>query len=312
MKFHEIRAEFHAPDIAVAEEMICEVFFSFNLKGVVCDVPLDEPDEGFGTHTLSPPQICSVTGYLPCIKTSTNAVDQIKKQLAALSDTGIHVDVVLRSVDEKAWENAWKDYFEVTRITDRIVVKPEWREYTAGPGEIVIHLDPGMAFGTGTHPTTSMCVQMIQTFLQPGSDFLDIGTGSGILMIAARKLGARRIVGIDTDAVAVQVTGQNLLKNNIPDTCCSLCCSTLAQMPPDKFPLIAANIIAQVIVDLLPGIVEKMTSDATVILSGIIEERSPEVLAALEKNNLQVVQTLQTQEWMALAVQHRHQKAAAT
>ncbi|HCY87947.1 MAG TPA: 50S ribosomal protein L11 methyltransferase, partial [Desulfobacteraceae bacterium] len=153
MKFKKLKADFTSPNIDLAEELICHVFFSFNLKGVVCDIPIPEPDEGFGTKTLPLPDTNAIIGYLPDIDSSDLIISQIEEKLATLADAGIEVTPKIELVDEKDWADAWKDYFNVTRITDRIVVKPEWKPYESSPGEIVIHIDPGMAFGTGTHPT---------------------------------------------------------------------------------------------------------------------------------------------------------------
>lgn len=305
MKFVKVTAFFKAPDIDFAEELICSIFFSYNLKGVVCDVPLDEPDEGFGTRTLPEPEKMSITGFFPAIDSSSAIIDGIKEKMRAVSEHDIHVDIETTIVDEKEWADAWKDFFEVTPITDKIIVKPDWKPYTPNPGEILIHLDPGMAFGTGTHPTTAMCIQLIEAYLQPGDTFLDVGTGSGILMIAARKLGASQMTGIDTDEVAIDVTQTNLEKNKISIADCRLTCTTLDQTPKTQYRFIAANIIAQVIVEIAGQIGERLDNDGTAVLSGIISERLPDVLTSLEAHSLQVIEKKTDQEWVALAVKKK-------
>ena len=305
MKFKKVIARFDADNLMLAEELICDIFFSFHLQGVVCDVPLDEPDEGFGTDTLPKPEICSITGFFPLVDSSDIILESIRKKAADLADLDIKIDIITEIVDEKDWENAWKTYFDVTKITDRITIKPEWKDHDAGADEIVIHLDPGMAFGTGTHPTTAMCIKLIETCLLPGSTFLDVGTGSGILMIAAAKLGAKRLTGIDTDEVAVMVAQQNLAKNDIDPGMYDLLCTTLDKTDPFPCHFIAANIIAQVIVDLLPQISERMMPDTTTILSGIIKERQNDVLTALEAHHLYVIQEEYMDEWVALAVKKK-------
>ncbi|MCK5349117.1 MAG: 50S ribosomal protein L11 methyltransferase [Desulfobacula sp.] len=302
MKFKKIIVQFDAENLILAEELICNIFFSFNLKGVVCDIPLDEPDEGFGTNTLPKPEICSITGFLPLLDSSDIILEKIREKVSTLSNLNIQVNIQTEIVDEKDWSDAWKVYFEVTKVTDRITIKPAWKEYDAGKDEIIIHLDPGMAFGTGTHPTTAMCIQMIETYLKPGSTFLDVGTGSGILMIAAAKLGAKRITGIDTDEVAIKVAQQNLAKNNIDPDICELLCTTLDKTDRAPYNFIAANIIAQVIVDILPEISIRMTPDTTIVLSGIIKERKSNVLAALEAHHLFIVHEEYRDEWVTLAV----------
>lgn len=302
MKFTKVVARFDAIDISVAEELICDIFFSFNLKGVICDIPLDEPDEGFGTNTLAPPEIYSVTGFLPLLDSTDIQVENIKKQAEELSAFNIDVKILTQVVDENEWADAWKDYFEVTKITDRIIVKPDWKEYHPTPEEHVIHLDPGMAFGTGTHPTTSMCIKLIDRFLKPGSNFLDIGCGSGILMVAAAHLGAGNMFGLDNDPVAIDITRENLDKNSIDPSGYELECTTLDSTKNEKHDFIAANIIAQVIVDIMPQIADRMADHTIVVLSGIIKERLGDVMAALKANNLTLIHEEFEDEWVALAV----------
>ncbi len=305
MKFIKVIATFETNTIPLAEEIICDIFFSYNLKGVVCDVPIQEPDEGFGTNTLVPLENYSITGFFPFIESSHAIVKNIVKKTTELSKIDINVVVTTQVVDENDWADAWKDFFEVTPITKKIIVKPDWKHYQEKKGEIIIHLDPGMAFGTGTHPTTFMCIQLIENYLKPGNSFLDIGTGSGILMIAAAKLGATELTGIDTDEVAIDVAKKNLKKNDIPDDIIRLTCTTLDQIKKTPYDLIAANIIAQVIVDIAPQIAQRMHKETIAILSGIIQERLPDVLDALESSKLEVIEKTLTDEWVALAVQKR-------
>jgi len=305
MKFKKIIARFDAENLILAEELICDIFFSFNLKGVVCDVPLDEPDEGFGTHTLPIPEVFSITGFLPLLASSDIILVQIKEKAEKLADLDIKVTILTEIVDEKDWADAWKTYFEVTRITDRITIKPAWKDHDAGADEIVIHLDPGMAFGTGTHPTTAMCIKLIELYLEPGTSFLDVGTGSGILMIAAAKLGALHLTGIDTDEIAITVARQNLDTNKIDPGLFNLWCTTLDKTDQTPVGFIAANIIAQVIVDILPQIAMRMTPDTIAVLSGIIRERLADVSTALEKNHLHILHKEYTDEWVALVVKKK-------
>jgi ribosomal protein L11 methyltransferase len=308
MKYTKIVIQFDDENPMVAEELICDIFFSFNLKGVVCDVPLYEegrPDEVFDSDTIAKPEINSITGFLPLIDSSESILEQIKVKALDLARFDINVNFKTAIIDEKEWSESWKNYFEVTKITDRITIKPEWKDHIATENEIVIHLDPGMAFGTGTHPTTYMCIRLMETFLEPGSDFLDIGTGSGILMITAAKLGAKSITGIDNDEVAVKVAGQNLGKNDIASTECNLSCSTLERTDIKKYDFIAANIIAQVIVDIMPEISKRMTEDTITILSGIIKERQNEVLTSLETHSLDVIHEEYVDEWVALAIRKK-------
>ncbi|MCP3873724.1 MAG: 50S ribosomal protein L11 methyltransferase [Desulfobacteraceae bacterium] len=305
MQFKKVIAQFDAENILLAEELICDIFFSFKLKGVVCDVPIDEPDEGFGTNTLPKIETYSITGFLPLIDSSDIILKGIKEKAARLIDFDIKVDIKTQVVDEKDWADAWKQYFHVTQITDKITIKPAWKGHVARPDEIVIHLDPGMAFGTGTHPTTAMCIKLIERHLRPGSTFLDIGTGSGILMIAAAKLGAGYLLGIDNDEVAIKVSQKNLLKNDIDTDRVDLKCATLDLTDSKPFNFIAANIIAQVIVNILPLISARAEIDTIIVLSGIIKERLNDVVSALKANNLLIIDKEYQDEWVTLAVKRK-------
>ena len=308
MKFKKVIVQFDAENLILAEELIIDIFFSFNLKGVVCNIPLDEPDEGFGTNTLPKPEIYSIEGFLPLIDSSDSSdilLEQIRVKTSNLSHLNIKIDIKTEIVDEEDWAHAWKAYFEVTPITDSITIKPVWKDHVAREGEIVILLDPGMAFGTGTHPTTAMCIKLIEKFLQPGSSILDVGTGSGILMVAAAGLGAKRLLGIDTDPVAIDVAKKNLDINDIDPEMVNLLCTTLDKIDPAPFEFIAVNIIAQVIVTLLPEISIRMTKETVLILSGIIRERQNDVLSALKANNLFVIHEEYTDEWVCLAVKKK-------
>lgn len=305
MKFKKVTARFDADDIELAEEMICHIFFSFNLKGVICEVPIPEPDEGFGTRTLKQPEHNSIIGYLPDTDDSDIMISKIKDRLARLADMAVQVNVLSEQVDEKDWAHAWKEYFNVTRITDKIVVKPEWKDYTPEPGEVIIHIDPGMAFGTGTHPTTSMCLALLEEYVEPGKTLLDVGCGSGILMICAAKFGAGAMTGIDVDPAAVDITRQNLEKNGIALDRVILEAATLDQTPEIQYDLICANIIAQVIGPIMPDIAARLAPDANAVLSGIIQERLPDIYAAMEAQNLECVKKTTHDEWVALVVRHK-------
>ncbi|MEE4364014.1 MAG: 50S ribosomal protein L11 methyltransferase [Desulfotignum sp.] len=305
MKFQKITAAFTADNPTLAEECICDVFFSLGLTGVECSVPLDEPDQGFGTHTLALPSENAVVGYMAETQLSDALLNNLRHRFQDLKHAGIEVALRFDTVDDQQWAEAWKQHFHVVRITDRIVVKPTWKPFEPDPDDIVIHLDPGMAFGTGTHPSTCMCIRQIEKNLVPGQRFLDVGCGSGILMIAAAKLGAATLTGIDTDQTAVDITRENLEKNHIPQERCFLFTGTLDQAPSVRYDLIAANIIAQTIAAIMKDIKKCMAPHARAILSGIIQERLPEVTDALFCHGLEIMHQDASDEWVTLTVLHK-------
>jgi ribosomal protein L11 methyltransferase len=309
MKYRKITAAFESGNPALAEELICDMFFSSGITGVVCRVPLAEPDEGFGPRTLDLPPENAIEGFLPETRDADAVFEKIAARARALAREGIQVHLRVEPVADQDWAHAWKAHFHVMRITDRIVVKPAWESFEPGPADIVIHLDPGMAFGTGTHPSTCMCLAQIQACLVPGHTFLDVGCGSGILMIAAAKLGASALAGVDTDPAAVEVAAENLEKNQVPRDRYHLVAGTLDRMDHTRYDLIAANIIAQTIVAVMADIKKRMAPHGRAILSGIIKERLPDVETALDRHDLEIAHQAADDEWVTVTVRHRHPSA---
>ncbi len=301
MKWIHVNARFEAKDMALAEELVSQLFFDLDLKGVVCEVPLPEPDEGFGSNALAQPDTHSISGYLPDIPSSDALFADLKKKAAALE--GITVTLSNRMVDDQDWAESWKEFFFVTRVTDTLVIRPSWRAFEPEPGDVVIDLDPGMAFGTGTHETTAMCLALVQEQITPGASFLDVGTGSGILMIAAAKLGAGILRGLDNDAVAVQIAEKNLEHNRIPPESFEIRCTTLDRYPHEKFDLVVANILAEVIITILPDIRSRLAPGGRTILSGIINAWEGQVRTALADNGFTVVKTTTQGEWVAMVAE---------
>ena len=226
-----------------------------------------DPGQDWGEDAIPPPERPGVTGYFADTQGSGDKCKTLEAALQRLERVaGIETRVEYTRIDEQDWAEAWKEYFWPEKITDTIVVKPSWREYTAGPQEIVLEIDPGMAFGTGTHATTALCIRMIQTHLKPGDAFLDVGTGSGILMIAAAKLGAGTVCGVDNDEVAVTVAEKNLLANHIDRNQFTLSTGNLVDEVRQTFDVVAANILAEVILVLLPDVTAVLKENGRVDL----------------------------------------------
>lgn len=301
MRWIKINARFEAENMDLAEELVSQIFFDLDLGGLVCEVPLAEPDEGFGSNALEQPSTHSISGFLPDVPPSKNLIADLEKKAAALE--GIKVTVSTRIVEDQDWSESWKNFFFVTRVTDTLVIRPSWREFQPLPNDIVIDIDPGMAFGTGTHETTSMCLALIQEQMTPGASFLDVGTGSGILMIAAAKLGAGTLKGLDNDGVAVEIAGKNLEQNKIPPRSFEISCTTLDQYPQERFDLLTANILAEVIIKILPEIKTRLAPKGRAILSGIIYDWADRVKTALADNGFTLVKTTAQGEWVAMVVE---------
>jgi ribosomal protein L11 methyltransferase len=217
-------------------------------------------------------------------------------------------------LEDKDWANAWKEHYKPFRIGQRIWIRPSWHEKaetgTDAGGvrldeDIVLVLDPGMAFGTGTHPTTQMCLSALEQFVCPGARMLDVGTGSGILSIAGAKLGARRLLGIDNDEMAVKSATANVAQNDLfPHVEIRL--GTLETVREKVWDVVVVNILAPVIIVLLRDgrLMEYVTAGGTLILSGIIEQQLDEVSAAVAATGGRIVRALSMNDWVTLIVKH--------
>jgi ribosomal protein L11 methyltransferase len=216
--------------------------------------------------------------------------------------------VLLREED---WAHAWKKFYKPMRIGRRVVLKPSWEDFTPEPDDLVVELDPGMAFGTGLHPTTRLCVAALEETVRPGDEVLDIGTGSGVLSIVAAKLGASTIVSTDIDPIAVDVTRENVLINGLTLAPSGQIDVRLESVPAGmagRFQILVANILAEVIAGLFDSkyanvpLLEPLAVGGTMILSGIIEERAFLVEEAATRHGLEVVRRGQEGDWLVLFV----------
>lgn len=204
-------------------------------------------------------------------------------------------------VDDEDWSTAWKKYYKPFRLTDRIVIKPTWEEYRAEENDIIVEMDPGMAFGTGTHETTQMCSILLDKYMSANHDVLDVGCGTGILSIIASKLGAKKIEAIDIDEVAVRVAKENIEMNGEAGKIKAFQ-AVLSDLKAgdEKFDIIVANIIANVIVDLSSLIPYYLKKNSLFITSGIIKERKQDVIDACLKNGMSFIDDLEMGEWVAM------------
>ncbi len=229
----------------------------------------------------------------------------------------------IRFLSETDWAETWKANYDVLRVGRRLVIKPTWRDYDPQPDDLIIELDPGMAFGSGLHPTTRLCLEAMEDYLQPGSSVLDVGTGSGILAIAAARLGASQVLAMDTDPLAVRVAGENVALNGVEPVVRVEVgtvgngesgnrgirgsgdqgireSGNLQTEMSRSWGLVVANILAETVVELMPGLVDHLATEGTLIASGIIADRAEAVVASLHEHGLSLVERRNEGEWVAL------------
>jgi ribosomal protein L11 methyltransferase len=207
-----------------------------------------------------------------------------------------------RPIAETDWAEAWKERLTVMHIGRHIVIRPSWLDYVPAPKDVVVQLDPGMAFGTGLHPTTQMCLVALEELVHPEVEVLDIGTGSGILAIAAAKLGARCVVAVDNDPVAVKAARGNMVTNGVQDAV-SVMRGSLAEVS-GNYNLVVVNILAKVIIEMLRnGLATRVCSGGKLIAAGIIAEQESQVVAAMKQQGLALVERQQREDWVCLVAE---------
>ena len=229
-------------------------------------------------------------------------VETIKQKVSTLTGFGIDIgegSVSLGQVNEEDWANEWKKYYKPTKIGEKLVVKPTWEDYEVQDGDLVIELDPGMAFGTGTHETTTMCMRELEKYVTEDSKVFDIGCGSGILAIAAAKLGAKDVIAVDLDEVAVKVAAENVAHNHVQDSV-QVLHGNLIDVVSDKADVVVANIIADIIKILAKDVHSCMKEDAVFISSGIIHAKVDEVKESLIENGFEIIEVKTLGEWNAI------------
>ena len=301
MKWIEAKVIFDHQDDALAADLISDLFYDFGLQGVVVDDPELQPEEDWAEDAIGRPTQNAITGYFHKDGQADARCKTLEEKLTRLVERlGGFYRVSYKELDDQDWAHAWKAYFWPLKISPTVVVKPTWRGYSAASDDIVIELDPGMAFGTGTHPTTALCINMIEKHLRKGDSFLDVGTGSGILMIAAAKFGAARLCGIDKDEVAIEVAAQNLELNQVNPKIFRLTNGDLVADVNESFTFITANIFTHVILTLLQDISRVIAADGILVCSGIIAENKQTVITAMENTGFKILETASEEDWVAI------------
>ena len=245
----------------------------------------------------------SVSAYLPAEKSPEETVAFIRERMAYDRMEG---DIQLISVNEEDWANSWKAYYKPLHIGKRMVIVPAWEKYEKKPGEIILTMDPGMAFGTGTHETTRLVIELLEKYTKPGMRVLDVGTGSGILAISASLLGAAKCNAYDIDPVAVRVARDNVAENGCDNIHCEV--SDLLRdvdLSEGGYDLVSANIVADIIIRMAPDVGRYMKDNGVLLVSGIITERAADVQTALNAHGLVVAERLDDNGWCAMALKKK-------
>jgi ribosomal protein L11 methyltransferase len=277
-------------------EAVADVLGRFAPGGVAIDVR-EESVTGAEGRVI-------VKAYLPVSPDTSRAQQQVEEALWHLGQISPIPAPIFTPIAEADWADAWKEHFHPIRVGQHIVIKPTWREFEAGPNDIILELDPGMAFGTGLHPTTQMCLRVLEEKIRQGMKVLDLGTGSGILALAAGKLGAGTVLALDTDPVAVAAARENVWRNGVEQKV-TVAHGSLEQAA-GTYHLVVVNILARVIIALAQGgLGERVRPGGEWVTAGIIEPQVRDVVAALDAGGLEVTGQLKISDWVTL-IGRRH------
>lgn len=297
-----------------AVELIAEIFRDLGASGVVIEDPElvnDYITSGKWDYTDIPiakeTEVVVEKAYLPVNGELEGRIQTLQQEIKALESRGVNTaPAVLTTAElqDEDWSDTWKQYFHTEKPGERVVIKPTWEEYEPQDDEVVIELDPGAAFGTGTHATTSMCIRQLEKLVKPGMTVFDVGTGSGILSIISAKLGATNIQAVDYDDSVLKIVEENLEQNNVQDII-SVAQSDLMQNVHGKAELVIANIIADIIIRLFDQLDEHLEQGGTLLTSGIIEDRIEDVLSAAEKHGYGVVERMESKGWACITFKRK-------
>lgn len=210
-------------------------------------------------------------------------------------------EITLDEKENQDWSKKWKEKWDVTHVTELIAVVPSWLTYEPKENEITITLDPGCAFGTGTHQTTQLCMKAIEKYLQEGDSMADIGTGSGILAICAKKFGASSVYGCDNDETVIDVCIENAEINKVGNIVFEL---NTADKLTEKYDFVCANILHNILAEIMGDLKNIMKPQAKMVLSGILDEKKPVVLEAIEREGLRIIETIHQDQWVAFVVEN--------
>ena len=307
MKWIKVRVDYFSDNLEETKAKLVNMFNEIGINQVEVIDYFSENELDYNANFSSKNDVWSIIGYVMDNRFANTKLNIIFNNLKEFTENEneFMYEIFTAKCNDEDWQNEWKKYFHTVNITDNIVIKPSWDEYEPFDNEIVVEIDPGLAFGTGTHETTSLCVEFLEKYAQNKKKLLDIGCGSGILMLIGKKLGVEKVVGIDIDEKVNDVVLENFSKNGINENF-QVIIGNLVDDVNEKYDLVVSNILVDVLEKLLEDIEKILEKDATVIFSGILNEKEEAFLKKAKNYNLKQIDRKEKNNWVSLVFKYEN------
>lgn len=305
MNWIKVKIDYFSNTLEETKSKLINMFEEIGIKQIEVIDYFSDNSLDYNINFKKQSEIWSIIGYIVNNRFSKLKLNIISDKLKefSLDDEEFMYEIYTSECSDDDWKDEWKKYFHTVNITDNIIIKPSWDDYEASEGETVIEIDPGMAFGTGTHETTALCVEFLEKYVPGKKKLLDIGCGSGILMLIGKILGAEKVVGIDIDSNVKDVVIENFEKNNIKDNY-EIIIGDLVEDINEKYDLVVSNILVDVLTELLENIEKTLEKGATIIFSGIIKDKEEEFLRKTKEHNLVEIDRNEKNNWVSLVFKY--------
>ncbi len=307
MKWIKVRVDYFSDNLEETKAKLVNMFNEIGINQVEVIDYFSENELDYNANFSSKNDVWSIIGYVVDNRFANTKLNIIFNNLKEFmeNENEFMYEIFTAKCNDEDWQDEWKKYFHTVNITDNIVIKPSWDEYEPSDNEIVVEIDPGLAFGTGTHETTSLCVEFLEKYAQNKKKLLDIGCGSGILMLIGKKSGVEKVVGIDIDEKVNDVVLENFSKNGINENF-QVIIGNLVDDVNEKYDLVVSNILVDVLEKLLEDIEKILEKDATVIFSGILNEKEEGFLKKSKNYNLKQIDRKEKNNWVSLVFKYEN------
>ena len=307
MKWIKVRVDYFSDNLEETKAKLVNMFNEIGINQVEVVDYFSENELDYNANFSNKNDVWSIIGYIVDNRFANTKLNIIFNNLKEFmeNENEFMYEIFIAKCNDEDWQDEWKKYFHTVNITDNIVIKPSWDEYEPSDNEIVVEIDPGLAFGTGTHETTSLCVEFLEKYAQNKKKLLDIGCGSGILMLIGKKLGVEKVVGIDIDEKVNDVVLENFSKNGINENF-QVIIGNLVDDVNEKYDLVVSNILVDVLEKLLEDIEKILEKDATVIFSGILNEKEEAFLKKAKNYNLKQIDRKEKNNWVSLVFKYEN------